>query len=87
MSSMATSTMRSKKSRRLGPGQVMHADQYEALDVDSKGAGIQALIPLGLMHVREVLDGEVCLLAGARLRAKHRSWLADGMGVIRGASS
>lgn len=35
MGSMATSTTRSKKSRRLGPGQVMHADQYEALDVDT----------------------------------------------------
>ena len=69
MSSMAIPTTRRKKSRRLGPGQVMHADQYEALDVDSKGAGIQALIPLGLMHVREVLEEEVCLLAGARLRA------------------
>lgn len=45
MSSMATSTTRSKKSRRLGPGQVMHAEQYEALAVDSKVACIQALIP------------------------------------------
>ena len=70
MSSMATSTTRSKKSRRLGPGQVMHAEQYEALDVDSKVACIQALIPLGLMHVREVLDEDVCLLAGARYARK-----------------
>lgn len=70
MSSMATSTTRSKKSRRLGPGQVMHAEQYEALAVDSKVACIQALIPLGLMHIREVLDEEVCLLAGARYARK-----------------
>ena len=61
MSSVAIPTRRRKKSRRLGPGQVMHAEQYEALDVDSKVACIQALIPLGLMHIREVLDEEVCL--------------------------
>ena len=45
MSSMATPNTRRKKSRRLGPGQVMHAEQYEALDVESKVACIQALIP------------------------------------------
>lgn len=48
----------------------MHADQYEALDVASKVACIQALIPLGLMHVPEVLEEEVCLLAGARYACK-----------------
>ena len=42
MSSMAISDTRNKKIRRVGPRQGMHAEQYEALDVESKVACIQA---------------------------------------------
>lgn len=34
--------------------------------LDSKAELIRALIPLGLMHIQELLDNEVMLLAGAR---------------------
>lgn len=60
MSSMANLQKRSQKTACLGPVQVIRAEQYEAFDVDSKVECIRALIPLGLMHVQEVLEEEVC---------------------------
>lgn len=39
-----------------------------AMDVDTKAALIQALIPIGLWHVKEVLEQEVKLLAGGRYK-------------------
>ena len=66
MRSIAKTTKRSKKIQRLSPVQVIRPEQYDAFDVDSKVECIRALIPLGLMHVREVLETEVCTLAGAR---------------------
>jgi transposase-like protein len=70
MSSIAKPTTRSKKTKRLGPVQVIRPDQYEAFDVDSKLECIRALIPLGLMHVQEVLEAEVYQWAGARYAPK-----------------
>jgi putative transposase len=70
MRSIAKTTKRSKKIQRLGPVQVIRPKQYNAFDVDSKMECIRALIPLGLMHVREVLETEVCTLAGARYARK-----------------
>jgi transposase-like protein len=49
---------------------VIRPDQYEAFDVDSKLECIRALIPLGLMHVQEVLEEEVYQWAGARYAPK-----------------
>ena len=44
----------------IGALQVIQSDQYEeAFDVGSKLECIRALIPLGLMHVQEVLEEEV----------------------------
>ena len=43
--------------------QVMELKEYGVLGVDSKVALIQELIPLGLMHVEEVLQEEVAKLA------------------------
>lgn len=70
MSSIAKTTTRSKKTKRLGPVQVIRPDQYEAFDVDSKLECTRALIPLGLMHVQEVLEEEVYRWAGARYAPK-----------------
>lgn len=70
MSSIAKPTTRSKKTKRLGPVRVIRPDQYEAFDVDSKLECIRALIPLGLMHVQEVLEEEVYQWAGARYAPK-----------------
>jgi hypothetical protein len=41
--------------------------EYEVLDLDSKVELIRELIPLGLMHIQELLDAEVTALAGPRL--------------------
>ena len=40
------------------------------LEVDSKVEMIRALVPLGLMHVHELLDDEVKALAGERYARK-----------------
>ena len=88
MSSTTETKKRSKKTRCLGPVQVLRPDQYEAFDVDSKMECIRALIPLGLMHVQEVLEEEVCTWAGARYVAEN-SWICPdgGMGVTRAVCS
>jgi len=70
MSSIAKTQKRNKKTKRLGTVEVSRPEQYEALDVDSKVECIRALIPLGLMHVQEALEEEVCTLAGARYARK-----------------
>ena len=70
MSSIAKTTKRSKKTRRLGPVRVIRPEQYEVFDVNSKLECIQALIPLGLMRIQELLEDEVCALAGARYERK-----------------
>ncbi len=66
MRSIAKTTTRSKKTRRLGAVRVIRPEQYEAFDVNSKVECIQALIPLGLMRIQELLEDEVCAVAGAR---------------------
>jgi len=70
MRSIAKTTKRSKKAKCLGAPSVLRADHYEAFDVDSKVEGIRALIPLGLMHVQEVLETEACILGGSRYARK-----------------
>ena len=70
MKSIAKTTRRSKKTRRLGPVQVLRPDQYEGFDVETKIECIRALIPLGLLHVQALLEEEVCTLAGARYARK-----------------
>ena len=37
----------------------MSREEYSGLELDSKVEMIRALIPLGLMHVEELLDEEV----------------------------
>ena len=70
MRSITKSQKRSKKKKCLGAPSVLRSDYYEAFDVDSKVECIRALIPLGLMHVQEVLETEGCTLAGARYTRK-----------------
>ncbi len=70
MKSIAKTPKRSKKTKQLGPAQVLRPDQYEAFDVETKVECIRALIPLGLMHVQALLEAEVCTLAGARYARK-----------------
>ena len=70
MSSIAKATTRSKKTKRLGPVQVLRPEQYDGFDVETKVECIQALIPLGLMRIQELLEDEVRTLAGARYERK-----------------
>ncbi|MEC4679736.1 MAG: transposase [Nitrospirota bacterium] len=70
MSSIAEIKRRSKKAKRLGPVRVIRAEQYADFDVNSKVECIQALIPLGLMRIHELLEDEVCALAGTRYERK-----------------
>jgi transposase-like protein len=52
---------------------VISRDEYDGLEVDSKVEAIRALVPLGLMHVQELLDNEITELAGARHARKDPS--------------
>ena len=45
-------------------------EEYGELEIDSKVEMIRALVPLGLMHVQELLDDEVRALAGSRYARK-----------------
>lgn len=59
-----------KKSRVLGETPVVSREAYGDLELDAKVEMIRALVPLGLMHVEELLDEEVCALAGERYARK-----------------
>ena len=73
MQSVLRSAQKRKKSRRLGKVDVVHREEYAEFDVDTKVEMIRALVPLGLMHLQELLDAEVTELAGARHARKHSS--------------
>ena len=70
MSSVLRRVRKRKKARRLGRVDVMRREDYAELDLDPKVELIRALVPLGLMHVEELLDEEVTALAGARCARK-----------------
>ena len=57
---------RKPKSRRLGKVEVVDRSRYETMDLDTRVELILGLIPLGLMHVSEVLEDEVKALAGEK---------------------
>ena len=54
----------------MGKPEVMAREEYGELEVDVKIEMIRSLIPLGLMHVHELLDDEVKELAGERYARK-----------------
>ena len=55
-----------KKVRKLGAIDIIRREAYADLELDAKVELIRALVPLGLLHVQELLDQEVTALAGAR---------------------
>ena len=57
--------VRKRKKVRAGPGRHHPPEDYADLEVDAKVELIRSLVPLGLMHVEEVL---VTALAGERRR-------------------
>ena len=66
MRSLLRTVKKRKKSRRLGEVEIVKREEYGGLKVDTKVEMIRALVPLGLMHVHELLDDEVKALAGER---------------------
>ena len=80
MSSVLRPVRKRKKVRTLGPVDIIRREDYADLEVDAKVELIRSLVPLGLMHVEEVLDEEVTALAGDRAPG-HRTALAEGDGL------
>ena len=62
-----------REGRRLGAVDVIDREEYAGLEVDAKVELIRSLVPLGLMHIEELLDEEVTALAGARYARKDPS--------------
>ena len=73
MSSVLRSVRKRKKGRTLGAVDVIDREGYAELEVDAKVELIRSLIPLGLMHIEELLDEEVTALAGERYARKAPS--------------
>ena len=59
MSSFLRAVGQRKKSKRLGEAEILSQAEYAALQLDARVDLIRALIPLGLMHVEELLLEEV----------------------------
>lgn len=66
MSSVQRLVGKGKKAKRLGEVETVDRASYHGLELDAKVELIRGLIPLGLMHVQELLDEEVRSLAGER---------------------
>ena len=73
MSSVLRPVRKRKKSRKLGPVDVIRREDDGDLALDAKVELIRSLVPLGLMHVEEMLDDAVTALAGARYARKDAS--------------
>ena len=73
MSSVLRPVRKRKKVRTLGPVDVIDRKEYAELDVDTKVELIRSLVPLGLLHIEELLDEEVTALAGERYARKAPS--------------
>jgi transposase-like protein len=76
---------RGKKSRRLGKVEVIERADYEGLELDTKVELILGLIPLGLMHVEEVLADEVRQLAGDKHARKGEAQVGRRHGANPGS--
>ena len=70
MSSVLRPVRKRKKGRTLGPVDIIRREDYADLEVDAKVELIRSLVPLGLMHVGELLDEEETALAGERYARK-----------------
>jgi putative transposase len=85
MSSFLRSVGRRKKSRRLGQVKTVERAEYEGLELDTKVELILGLLPLGLMHVNEVLADEVRELAGEKHARKGDGERGSRHGVNPGS--
>ena len=73
MRSVLRSVKKRKKVRKLGRPQIIDREEYGELEMDTRVELIRSLVPLGLMHVEELLDEEVVALAGGRYERKEAS--------------
>ena len=73
MSSVLRSVRKRKKGRTLGAVDVIDREEYAGLEVDARVELIRSLVPLGLMHIEELLDEEVTALAGERYARRDPS--------------
>ena len=73
MKSVLRSLRKRKKTKRLRKIEVVDRERYRELELDTKVELIRGLIPLGLMHIEELLDEEVTALAGSRYQRKDAS--------------
>ena len=73
MSSVLRPVRKRKKVRTLGSVDIIRREDYADLELDAKVELIRSLVPLGLLHVQEVLDQEVRALAGERYARKDAS--------------
>ena len=62
-----------KKVRKLGRVKIIRREAYADLELDAKVELIRSLVPLGLMHVQELLDQEMTALASERYARKDAS--------------
>ena len=73
MSRVLRSVRKRKKGHTLGAVDVIDREGYAELEVDAKVELIRSLVPLGLLHIEELLDEEVTALAGERYARKDPS--------------
>jgi putative transposase len=66
MTSVAQTAGKGKKKKVLREARIVDADDYDGLRPDGKAELIRQLVPLGLMHVSQMLQEEVTQLAGER---------------------
>ena len=71
--SVLRSVKKRKKNRKLGKTDVIRGEEYSELELDAKVELIRSLVPLGLLHIHELLDQEVTALAGERYARKEAS--------------
>lgn len=83
MGSVLGSERRRKK--RLGKIEIVRRKRYEEMELNSRVELIRGLIPIGLMHVQELLDDEVRALAGERYVRKDAGTAARRHGSNPGS--
>jgi len=70
MGSLLRSVPGRKRKKCFGEVEVIGREEYTELELDAKVELIRSLIPLGLMHVQDLLMQELQALAGARYARK-----------------
>ena len=70
MSSVLRPVRKRKKGRTLSRVEIIRREDYPDLELDAKVELIRSLVPLGLMHVEELLDSEGAA-RGARAEARE----------------